>query len=332
MSGTPVLSSYPQGFGSGVNIRGLPVLLSHPGRVFWLYNGTTGLLSGQRGGSDGNRGTFDSPFSTLGGALAQCVANRGDIIMVKPGHAETFTNATAASVLWNVAGVAIIGLGSGSNRPTFTFTTANTAKITVSAANVSVKNCLFVGNFLSIATCFLLTTAPDFTVENCDFRDTSAVLGFLSIVTTTVAVNSDGLTFNNNLVKCDATTTPGPTLVIANTMSRPQVCGNNILHTVASNNVAELIEHGALVMTQLLVAWNYLYSINTDTASGAILIKTTATTGSGMVMHNRIKALDTAAAILVTATAVQYAMFDNLYVGEATSVSGFILPVIDADT
>lgn len=325
----PAASNFPNGFPSGVTIRGNPITISNPGRTFWLGNNASGLLLGHRGGSDSNKGDFGSSFSTLAGALAQCVANRGDVIMVKPGHAETITSATALA--FNVAGVAIVGLGAGASRPTFTFTTANTAKIAVSAANMSIDNCVFVGNFLSIATCFLLTTAPDFTVNRCSFRDTSAVLGFLSILTTTVSVNADGLTFTNNEVQSDATTTPGPAIVIAGTIDRLTVDGNFITHTVASNNISALIEHGALVVTHLLCRNNYIYSINTDTATGAILVKTTATTGSGLIAHNRIRALDVAAAILVTATAVQYGMFDNLYTGETTQLSGFVLPAIATD-
>src|SRR4051812_38908241 len=105
-----MFSNYPAGFANGVTVRGVPLVQTHPGKAFWVSNNTTGLLAGQRGGSDQNRGTFDSPFLTIGGALAQCVANRGDIIFIKPGHAETIANATAASTLWNVAGVAIVGL------------------------------------------------------------------------------------------------------------------------------------------------------------------------------------------------------------------------------
>jgi hypothetical protein len=67
----------------------------------------------------------------------------------------------------SIAGVAVVGLGVGSNRPKFTLDTANTATIAVSADNVSFQNCQFVANFLSIAACFTLTTAKEFTVENC---------------------------------------------------------------------------------------------------------------------------------------------------------------------
>lgn len=323
------MSNFPNGFSDGVSIRGVPVPQTIPGKIFWVSNVTSGLLPGQKGGSDGNKGSFDAPFSTLNYAITQCVANRGDIIYIKPGHAESVISATALN--FNKAGVTIVGLGNGSTRPTFTFTTANTATIPVSADNITITNCIFVGNFLSIASCFTVAAAADFWIDGCVFRDTSATLGFLSIVTTTVSVNSDGLRYTNNSRKSDATTTPGPDIVIANTMSRLKVNYNKTVHTVASNNVAALVEHGALVMTDAEVIGNYVYSVNTDTATGAILVKTTATTGSGMIAHNRIRALDVAAAIVVPAAAVQYGLFDNLYVGDGTSVSGFVLPAIGSD-
>jgi hypothetical protein len=326
----PVYSNYPNGFANGVTMKNLPILQTNPGLVFWVSNSTTGLLPGQRGGSDGNKGTFDSPFATLNYAITQCVANRGDMIFIKPGHTESVATATALN--FNIAGVQIRGLGSGSNRPTFTFTTANTATIPVSANNMSISGCLFIGNFLSIASCFTVAAAADFEIDNCEFRDTDATHGFLSIVTTTVAVNSDGLRYTNNIRKSDATTSPGPDVVVANTMSRLKVNGNKSIHTVASNNIAALLEHGALVMTDAEIVGNYVYSVNTDTASGAILVKTSAITGSGIIAHNRIRALDVAAAIVVTANAVQYGSFDNLYIGDGTQNSGFVLPSIGSDS
>lgn len=321
-------SNYPNGFPGGLMVRGMPILQTNPGKVFWVSNVSTGLLQGQRGGSNGNKGGFNDPFATLQIALNNCVANRGDIIYIKPGHAETISAAT--TLLFNKAGAAIVGLGWGANRPLFTFTAA-AATIPVSADNISIQNVRFVGNFLSVVSCFTVAAAANFCIDSCDFRDTSAILGFLSIVTTTVAVNSDFLTFTNNERNSIATTTPGPDLVIANTMTGLTVVGNRTFHLVASNNVAALVEHGALVMTEAYIADNFVFSVNTDTATGAILVKTTATTGSGMIYRNRIRALDIAAAIVAPAAAVQYGLFDNLYIGDGTSVSGFVLPAIGSD-
>lgn len=322
------MTNYPSGFADGISIRGIPISQTHPGQVFWVSNNTT-LTPGTVGGSDGNPGTYQRPFATLEYALSRCKANSGDVIFIKPGHAESIASATALN--FDVAGVAIIGLGVGSNRPTFTFTTANTATIPVTADNMSVQNCRFVGNFLSIASAITVAAAANFTVENCYFGDTSAVLGFLTAITTTVTVNADNLYYGRNTRVSLATTTPGADLMIKGTMTGLTVVDNYSYHLTISNNTAALVNHAALVMTAALIRGNYVYSVNTDTATGAILVLTTATTGSGIIAHNRVRALDVAAAILVTATAVQYGMFDNLYTGETSLASGFVLPAIATD-
>jgi hypothetical protein len=151
-----VASSYPNGFANGISIRGMPLMMTHPGKVFWVSNSTTGLLAGQKGGSDGNKGTFDAPFGTLDYAVGQCVANRGDIIFIKPGHAETIATATALAL--DVAGVAVIGLGSGSNRPTFNLT-ATASTITMSANNCTLWNCLVTGGIDAIVAVFTISGA-----------------------------------------------------------------------------------------------------------------------------------------------------------------------------
>jgi len=289
------------------------------GNTFYVDSGVAG--------SDGT--SPSTALATLEAAINKCTADQGDLIIILPGHAESIASATALN--FDVGGIRIEGLGEGANRPTFTFTTANTATIPVSANGITIRNCIFVGNFLSIASCFTVAAAADFWIDQCVFRDTDATHGFLSIVTTTVSVNSDGLRYTNNQRKSDATTSPGPDIVIANTMSRLKVLYNKSVHTVASNNIAALIEHGALVMTDAEVIGNFVYSVNTDTATGAVLLKTTATTGSGIVASNRVRTLDAAAAILVPVAAVQYAMFDNLHNDGATFTSGYLLPAVGAD-
>jgi hypothetical protein len=323
-----MVSNYPNGFASGVTLRGVPIVQTHPGKAFWVYNGTTGLMAGQRGGSNGNKGDFNSPFSTLEYALSQCVADRGDIIFIKPGHAESIASATALN--FDLAGVAIVGLGVGTNRPTFTFTTANTATIPVTAGNMSIQNCLFIGNFLSIASAFTVAAGPNFAIENCEFRDTSAVLGFLSIVTTTVSVDANGLYVCNCKRDSDATTSPGPLVTIAGTITRCTISGNNLFHSVASTT-AVVLTHGALVVDDLIMENNKVYCVNTANTADGILITTSATTGSGMISDNYIRSQDVAATILVTSTAVQYGMFNNLHTGETTLLSGFVLPAIGTD-
>jgi len=319
-------SNFPGGF-NNVTIRGVPITQSHPGQVYWVSNATP-TLPGQIGGSDGNPGTFNAPFSTLEFAITRCTADRGDIIFIKPGHAETISTATALA--FDVAGVAIVGLGAGTKRPTFTLGTAATTTIAVSADNVSISNCCFIGNFLGITSAFTVAAAAYFTIDNCSFTDTSAILGFLSAVKTTVSTNSDFLQISNCFIKSDATTKAVAPIVVLNTMTGLTLTDNVVIQTVAQNNVSQFLSHAALVMTAALITGNKIYSVNTDSATGAFLVTTSAITGSGIIQGNVVRGLDTAAALMITAAAVQYGLFNNLYIGDV-GFSGFVLPAIGTD-
>lgn len=145
------ISNFPQGFANGLSVRGMPLLQMQPGQVFFLGNGPV-LNPNQKVGADGNRGTFLDPFATLDYAVnTGCSQARGDIVFVLPGHAETISTAAIATL--RTAGVAIVGLGGGSNRPTFTFTAA-AGNIPLSASNMSIQNCLFVANFADVVSAF----------------------------------------------------------------------------------------------------------------------------------------------------------------------------------
>lgn len=319
------ISNFPGGFTEGISIRGMPLTLTYPGQVFWVGNSTV-LSPYCRTGADGGDGTYNAPFATLDYAIGRCTASRGDIIMVKPGHAETISTATALAI--DVAGIAIIGLGLGSLRPTFTFSTA-TATIAVSAANVYLRNLLFVANFADIASVFTLTTAKDFQVERCEFRDTSSILNFLTVVTTGATANAaDGLVFSFNRVFSLGTTANSTTIVLGGNLDRFEMNDNFYTGGVV-NNTAALLAHTSKVVTNLLMERNRVFRLVTDTATGGLFITTTSTTNTGMVSDNYARHADVAAAILVTAGSI-YGMTNNLVNGDADA-SGYVLPAIGAN-
>ena len=104
--------------------------------------------------------------TTLDAAIALCTANDGDIIYVAPGHAETISTITL-----DVAGITIIGLGSGTDRPTFTFNGA-TDEIIVDAANITVLNIRCVPTIADVANAFDLQDESDyFTIIGCEFPE-----------------------------------------------------------------------------------------------------------------------------------------------------------------
>jgi hypothetical protein len=160
------------------------------GNVFFVDSGATGVAFDNAGW--GTR--TDQPFATIDFAVGQCTANNGDQIIVMPGHAETVS--AAGGLALDVAGITIIGLGSGPDTPTVTLDTADTADVDVDAAGVTLINLHFVANFLDIATCFDVN-ADDFSVLGCRFTDTSTILNFLVVVQDAAATASDRITVEN---------------------------------------------------------------------------------------------------------------------------------------
>lgn len=318
------MTTFPNGFRNGVTIRGVPITQTHTGEVFFVGNNASSLLRGHHGASDSGTGSIGSQYSTLDYAIGKCVAGRGDIIFVKPGHAETLSAANA--ILADIAGVAIIGLGTGSLRPTFTLDTATTTTIGVTAANVSFKNCVFSANFADIVSFFTTTTAKYFTLEDCYFKATATNMNALYVVDTdATTANVDGLYIQNckwiepdlatvGWVKMDGT---NDNVTFRGNYSNLGVNNNKSLITVATGKVVTNLEMGG----------NKTIRLNTDTATGALLFHTDGSTNSGIVYDNYSQHADTAAELIVTASS-GLSLFQN-YSSGVNGNSGYIVATID---
>lgn len=300
-------TNFPQGFANGVSVRGMPLLQSQTGQV-WFVGNSSVLGPGQRAGSNGNRGTFLDPFSTLTYAVnTACTASRGDIVFVMPGHAETIS--TAAILTLATAGVAIVGLGSGSMRPTFTFTTAVTANIPVTAANISIQNCLFVANFADVTSVFTATgtaTPTDFAIDNCEFRDTTSILNFISIVTGNATASSlNGFSFTRNTVSSLGTTAATTALKPASATARMTV-NDNVGNWAVLNNTACLVAGGANNLTDFTCLRNRVNRPNTTTVGG-MMISSSSTACTGMVADNYAWHLAGTGLLIATGTKLAFA-------------------------
>ncbi len=160
------VSNYPNGFENGLVLKGVPVDIPHPGKVFWVNNSTV-LPDQGIGGSNGNPGTYLKPFLTVDYAIGRCKANRGDVIYVMPGHVEDIT--AAQGVDFDVAGVKCVGLGHGAKQARFDMTAA-AGDVTIDADNVHIYNMNFHAN-VTIVTIGLsiLTGATDTVIKGCKF-------------------------------------------------------------------------------------------------------------------------------------------------------------------
>lgn len=260
-------------------------------------------------------------FTTIDAAVSACTASRGDVIYVLPGHTETISNATALAL--DVAGVTIIGLGEGSLRPTITFDTATTATIPVSAANVTVKNIIFTANFADIVSVFTLTTANNFKLEGCYIKATATNMNFLYVVdTNTTTSDADGLTIKGcKWIEPDTATL---SMVKMDGDNSDVILVDNFVQIGVNNNKAALM---AIITAKSVfsaqITGNKVYRLNTDTATGGILVTTDQSDNSGIIANNYAQHADTAAEILVTASS-GFGVFENRASGVA-GATGYVL-------
>lgn len=293
-------SRYPNGFKNGFNIRNIPMVQTHPGKVFWVYNGTVSSTLWNQGSDSINAGDFAHPYKTLGYALTQVKPNEGDIIFIRPGHAENVPNATQI-LLSACDGVAVVGLGVGSARPTFTFTTATTANIPVTSTNVSLQNLRFVANFANIASFFTATgtaTPTDFSIEDCEFKDTSSILNALTVVTGNATANSmDGFRFVNNRISSLGTTAATTAIKIAAAVDRMMLL-DNYGNWAVLNDTACFLAASANNITNFDMGRNRLQKPNTSSTGGSF-VSTSGSSWTGHAYDNYMYQLDNTAGIWI---------------------------------
>jgi len=317
-----IISNYPNGFANGIAIRGMPLSVCHPGKVFWVYNGTA-LLPGQKGGSNGNKGTFNDPFATVDYAVSQCVANRGDIVFIKPGHAETFAAADGFDL--DVAGVAVVGLGTGTLKPQFTLS-ATTSDVNISAANCSLMNAAFVPSTSDVVRAVQVTAAHA-TIKGLDFLDAGGTNEILTAIkaTSTTDNNADGLWIEG--CRAYSTSTAVLEFLEFNAHINGLVFKDNII--INEGTAAGVAIAGATGKNLLNAYIGYNKTSNKAT-SGNIFIDSDSTASTGIAENNLMGHADVTGAHDNGLTGMGFRLFNNLSVSTA-SLSGFVLPAIDVD-
>lgn len=312
------LTNYPNGLAS----FGVPVLPPvgpsfTTGNVFFVCNDTN------KNGSNGNSGKSpDQPFATVDYAIGRCTGNNGDIIYVMPGHEEIVT---ATSIAHDVEGVSVIGLGTGYDKPLFTFSTA-AATITISAANAVWQNCRFVANFLDVAAAFTIGAAKYAKIDGNTFIEGTS-LNFLSCVVTGATANAaDHLEVTNNEWYGLAATCNAFVSILGAT-NRLIVAGNDV-NLRATNDAGHFVTIAALVILGARIVGNTLTVLGATNAAVGIFLTGSSTTNNGIVAYNLVASLDTTTELIATA-GTKLSFFENYYTGTADA-SAKLWPVVDA--
>jgi hypothetical protein len=135
----------------------------YAGKVFYVGSNITGATDAAGYGQ--NPG---APFATIDYALGtgNATANRGDVIFVLPAHVESLGN---AQIDVDVAGVSIIGLGNGPDRPRIDYDHANSS-VDIGASGVLLENLTFRPSVTVVAIGVDIEAAvTNTTIRNCEF-------------------------------------------------------------------------------------------------------------------------------------------------------------------
>jgi hypothetical protein len=299
------ISNFPNGFAQGVSIRGVPLTMMHPGKVFWVNN--SGVLpDGGIAGSDGNPGTYLKPFSTLDYAIGRCTANRGDIIVLMPGHTESV--AAAAGITFDVAGIAIVGLGTGSKRAKISFTTAATADVDITAANISFVNVEFQANVADVTAGLDVSGVAGLTFDSCYFTEGGTDLNFVDTIDLATGVSD--LSFRGcKFIGADAANDSFLTGVALDGL---YIEGCYFAMNVAQTAVVGLIETSGNA-TNVLIKDSHFRS-NVD---GALFLDFDGAANGGLVSNCYFSSIDTAGAVTAGFDFTGGHMFECYVAGEA---------------
>ena len=281
------ISNYPNGFPNGITVRGLPLQQAHPGNVYWVNNSGVNPDGGANG-SDSGKGTYLRPFATVDYAIGRCTANRGDIIMVMPGHTEDLD--ADSDITSDVAGVAIVGLGTGAKRPTFTFSETDSTWA-VSAANCTFANIIIEAAKAEVVTAFSLAATADGTSFESIESYEGAVAGTYNFVDViTLASGANNLSFRNcRFIGNDTNNDSFITGVIHDGfyMDNCYFASN-----VAQASAVGLVDSSGNVTNALIT--NCYFRSNVD---GALWIDFNGAANSGLICNCYVSSIDGAGAV-----------------------------------
>lgn len=233
-------------------------------------------------------------YTTVQAANNAASAGRGDVALVLPGYDNTLGRADS----WNTAGLQVIGMGNGNNRPTMRYTAA-TDEIGLGANNVRVSNIRFLAAVDSCARAVDMDTGfSGQRVDNCVF-DYNATGNDFRVM---LRMGAQRSMVEDNRFLAEDTAGSGKGVAIKGGAPIYGVVRNNYFvgqfDTVgdSSDGAAAIAQDTSDTadtnFTGFLVDNNVI--VSTDTAVGAAIRFSAGYQKRGMVTRNRIMSYDSA--------------------------------------
>lgn len=301
-------------FPNGISSFGMPVIGG--GANIPATTGSYFFVSSVTGSNGNNGKTPSTPVATIDKAMSLCTADKGDVVVVMPGHVETIT--TAGGLDLDVAGVTVVGIGTGSLMP-YVKHDAAAADVDIDAANITIRNIKFVASFADVAIS-VDVNGKNCWLDGCQWEDEGANLNFVDYI----HVGADGVADGLKVTGCKAVGNDAANdgfINAAGDLADLTFVGNYIKLYVAGTE--PVIEVSGKSLTNCLVTHNYIERLN---LSGIVFIDSDQSDNSGIVAYNVIKSADPDAATPFDVTGA--GLFENYQVG-VNDASGLLLPAVD---
>lgn len=222
------------GFRVGTKQSSVPLISQLSGDVYYVDSVN---------GADGNDGlSWAKALATIDAAIGKCTANNGDMIYVAAGHAETLT----AKITADIAGVSIIGLGNGNNRPSLTVG-GTIDGVDITANDVVIENLRFVTPSAA-ATADVNVAAARSVIRGCRFE-----LGANAVDPVTVTADGERPVFEYNEVQVTADG-PDDWIVFEGVVDHPVIRHNLVIGSDGTNAFDDgAINYGSQAVTNPMV-------------------------------------------------------------------------------
>lgn len=279
-----------------------------------FYVGTTAQIASI---SSNNGSIAGRSYTDMNSALGQCVSGRGDTIYVLPGYTENVTATSWSNATAN--DVTVVGMGRGSNRPSFTWTVAGST-IAPTGANFRITNCIL---GLEPTTGTVTVTAPlVFTTAGCSITNCKIATGTDSSNKVTIGITCTAATdfeFGNNVVRGAAAATMTTFLRLVN-CANPYVHDNDIICGTTSAAVGP-IQELTTACTGINISNNTVQ--NNATSSTACITMALAST-TGWIASNFCRNMTDGSNAQIVVTSGDVQLFQNYGVNNSNE-TGILL-------
>ena len=273
-----------------------------------------------------NRDIAERLVTTLATALSYCRSGLADTVVCLPGHSESVTDATMLTNL--VAGTKIIGVGNGSNRPTFRWTA------TAAQWAISVNDVVFSNLNLQLEGANGVVKAIAVTGNDVVFYGNDILVGSgasnkatIAIEVGTGAAGGNRFVFDSNTVRGVVAGAVTNGLLISNAASDIRIV-NNEMHFASTTTNGNINCNAAALNIRVLN--NYLE--NTVASSVACIVFSNAAS-DGTCAYNAITVKNTGTAtsgtVGITIGAACLVGFHQNFVVNDPLKSGLLSPSVD---